>query len=385
MVVVTGDDAGNRRRGFPTTTSSPSTTTAAGPDLGAVSVTLTKIADITFGTALTVRAGDPALYVARQTGTIVAIRDGAVDSTPVLDISGRITAGGEQGLLGIAFSPDGEKLYVHSSAPNGDTRLEEYTFTDGRADPTSARTLLTVAQPQPNHNGGQIAFGPDGLLYLALGDGGGANDEGSGHAPEGNGQSLATLLGKILRFDPSASPTAGYTVPADNPFVNGGGRPEILAYGLRNPWRFSFDSETGDLWIADVGQNAWEEINWIPLDDAFGANFGWPLLEGSHELRAAGAPGTVLPVFEASHDDGNCSVTGGYVYRGTKISDLVGSYVFGDYCNSTISAVRLEEGRVVFGRALGIAAPSISSFGQDAEGELYVISQTEGVFRIDAG
>ena len=365
----------------PTAAATNTTTPASSPDLAAVAVKLTRVANVTRGTALAVRPGDRALYVAQQEGRIVAIRDGHVDPVPVLDLAGRLASGGERGLLGLTFSRDGKTLYVHYTDTNGDTTLEAYEFSRGRARATSARLLLKVAQPQPNHNGGQLSFGPDGVLYLGLGDGGSGNDTGPGHAPEGNGQSLDTLLGKILRIDPTPTQTKPYRIPAGNPFI-GRGRPEIWAYGLRNPWRFSFDRETGDLWIGDVGQGAREEVDFMPFAAAAGANYGWPGLEGTLPLRGA-PPGAVPPVFETRHDDGYCAIAGGYVYRGKRIPKLRGSYVFGDFCKPPITALRLEGGKAVAERDLGIQAAAVSSFGEDADGELYVVSQRDGVFRID--
>jgi glucose/arabinose dehydrogenase len=379
-----GDRAARRARSTTTTsTTVPPTTTTLAPNLALAAVRLSPVAEVSGGTALALRMGDPALYVAQQGGQVVAVHGSQVDSAPVLDLSGRLVSDGEQGLLGIAFSPDGTKLYVHYSGLRGETVLQEYAFTDGHADPTSARTLLTVEQPQPNHNGGQLTFGPDGLLYLGLGDGGAGGDEGAGHAPQGNGQSLDTLLGKILRIDPTPSGTGPYTIPGGNPFASGGGRPEIWVYGLRNPWRFSFDRDTGNVWIADVGQGAWEEIDQVPFANAAGANYGWPNFEGTHPYRGGTLPNAVAPVFETSHDEGNCSITGGYVYRGTRIPDLRGSYVFADYCRPNIRAVRVEAGRVVAERDLRIEGASIASFGEDAAGELYVLSQSDGLFRLD--
>jgi glucose/arabinose dehydrogenase len=388
-----GSDAGDTRRPRSATTTAstaPASTTSTIPpngDLAAANVTFTKVADVTSGTALTHRPGEPGvLYVARQGGQVVAVRDGQVDPTPTLDLAGRLVSGGEQGLLGIAFSPDGSKLYAHFTGTGGESRLEEYTMAGAVADPASAREVLTAPGLQPNHNGGAVTFGPDGNLYLGLGDGGAANDSGAGHAPEGNGQSLQTLLGKILRIDPTPAVTAGYTIPSDNPYVSGGGLPEIWVSGLRNPWRFSFDSATGDLWIGDVGQNAWEEVDRVPFDVANGANFGWPLLEGSRDFRGGAIPGTtVLPVLETSHADGNCAITGGYVYRGSAISALFGSYLFTDNCNGAIRAIQLgPDGAVAADRELGTVIPGVSSFGEDANGELYVVSQSQGIFRVDA-
>jgi glucose/arabinose dehydrogenase len=362
--------------GAPTTSStttapSTTTTTTRPADLAAVNVVLTPVAPATAPTALAARAGDPALYVAEQAGRVLAIRDGAVDPVPVLDLSGEIASDGEQGLLGLEFSPAGDRLYVHFSARNGDTTVDEYAFTGspgggGAIDPATRRTLLTVDQPQANHNGGQLAFGPDGALYLGLGDGGGAGDEGSGHAPEGNGQSPDTLLGKIVRIDPVT------------------GAAEVFSSGLRNPWRFSFDRENGELWIGDVGQNAFEEIDHLPFAQARGANFGWPLLEGSHPYRADSAPGTVLPVFEVDQSTGACAIIGGYAYRGSRIPDLRGSYLFSDNCDGRVRALRIDDaGAVALERELGVETSGPTSFGEGPDGALYVLSGSDGVFRID--
>jgi glucose/arabinose dehydrogenase len=303
----------------------------------------------------------------------------------VLDLTGQVTGGSEQGLLGIEFSPDGTLLYAHYTNVDGDTRVDEYAMTDGTADAASRRELLAVEQPQANHNGGQLAFGPDGLLYIGLGDGGGGGDTGDGHAPGGNGQSLDTLLGKILRIDPRPSGGDPYTIPADNPFAGGGGRPEIWAYGLRNPWRFSFDRETDDLWIGDVGQNAWEEVDYSPAGAGAGAgaNYGWARLEGAHPFSGDAPPDAVAPIFEYPNPDQGCSVTGGFVYRGARIPDLQGAYVFADYCQGDLRALRQEDGQLVVERSLGVNAANVASFGQDRDGELYVLSQGNGLLRID--
>jgi glucose/arabinose dehydrogenase len=372
---------GTSRSTAPTSTNPASTNPAA--NLGAARVALTKVAATQGATALAVRPGDPTLYVAQQGGQVVAVRNGTLDRTPVLDLSGRISSGGERGLLGLTFSPDGSKLYVDYTNPQGLPTLAEYPFSNGRVDAASARVLLSVPHPQPNHNGGQITFGPDGFLYMGIGDGGAANDEGPGHAPGGNGQSLDTLLGKILRIDPKPSRSAPYTIPAGNPFAEGGGRPEIWAYGLRNPWRFSFDRSTDDLWIADVGQDLYEEIDFMRAGRGAGANYGWNRVEGRHAFRGSAPPNAVPPVLELAHSNGYCAVVGGFVYRGARIPDLRGAYVYGDDCNPTISAIRVDRGRVTASRNLGMQLRSVSSFGQDAEGELYVLSLSQGVYRID--
>jgi glucose/arabinose dehydrogenase len=239
-------------------------------------------------------------------------------------------------------------------------------------DTGSRRQLLTVDQPQSNHNGGELTFGPDGYLYLGLGDGGGAGDQGDGHASGGNGQSLGTVLGKILRIDPTPSGGQPYTVPADNPFVNtAGARPEIWAYGLRNPWRFTFDKTTGDLWIGDVGQNAYEEVDVAPraAGGGKGVNYGWNVDEALHSYRDGNAPGAVEPVYELSHDGGNCSITGGYL--------------FADYCGGQLRAITVQDGKIAQERVLPVRAASITSFGQDGDGELYVLSDSGEVLRID--
>jgi glucose/arabinose dehydrogenase len=367
-----GADSGSAR---PDARDEPQRTTTAptnAGDLAAAQVALTPVAPATAATAIAARDGDPTIYVAEQGGRVLAVVDGAAVPAPVLDLGDQVTAGGEQGLLGLAFSPDGDHLFVHySAAGGGDTTVDEYEFTadaagGGTADAATRRTLLTVDQPQPNHNGGQLAFGPDRALYLGLGDGGAVGDQGTGHAPEGNGQSPDTLLGKIVRIDP-ATATA-------EPFVS----------GLRNPWRFSFDRDNDDLWIGDVGQNAWEEITRLPYAEAPGANLGWPLLEGSHGFRSDDAPGTVLPTFEVSQDTGACAIVGGFVYRGTRIPDLVGSYLFTDNCDGRVRALRVDDsGDVVLERDLGIAVEGPTSFGEADDGELYVASGTDGIFRID--
>jgi glucose/arabinose dehydrogenase len=347
-------------------------------------VTLTAIKGVTEPTAAAVRTGDPALYVTRQDGQVVAL-EGTKDPRPVLDLSARVRSGGEQGLLGLAFSPDGSKLYVHySGAARGETIVDEYAFVDGRADPATRRLVLTQPQPQANHNGGELVFGPDQMLYLGLGDGGNQGDQGPGHAPEGNGQSLETLLGKILRIDPTPSGGNSYTIPPDNPFADGrGGRPEIWAYGLRNPWRFSFDTKTQDVWIGDVGGSLWEEIDHVPFDQVAGKNFGWPVFEGDERTRPDRIGDVVSPVAAFSHDDGNCSITGGYVYRGHAIPSLRGWYLFSDYCVGDVRALKVGPRGKPKVRDLGVSAEQVSSFGEDAAGELYVLSLSDGVFRID--
>jgi glucose/arabinose dehydrogenase len=247
----------------------------------------------------------------------------------------------------------------------------------GAADPATRREVLFVDQPFANNNGGHLAWGLDGRLWIGLGDGGAAGD------PLDNGQSLNTLLGKLLRIDPRPSGSLPYTVPSDNPFVGGGGRPEIWAYGLRNPWKFSFDRIRGDLWIGDVGQNSREEIDFQPSGAGGGQNYGWNRLEGSRPYNGRPPTNAVAPIYDYGRAGGNCSITGGYVYRGSRISGLTGAYVFGDYCAGQIRALRVGDGRVIDERAFQATTRFLTSFGQDLAGELYALSQEGGIFRID--
>ncbi|HZC99276.1 MAG TPA: PQQ-dependent sugar dehydrogenase [Actinomycetes bacterium] len=354
---------------------SPSQPSRSG-DLSKARVRLDLVARLSSPVGMAVRKGDPALYVIEQSGRLRALRDGKLDPTPVLDVSSLVASGGERGLLGIAFSPDGRYLYLDYTDVDGNTHVAEFAMRGARPDQASRRNLLTVQQPFSNHNGGQLAFGPDGHLYIALGDGGSAGD------PSGNGQSLDALLGKILRISPRPSGGRPYGIPPDNPFVGrSGARPEIWDYGLRNPWRFSFDPATGDLWIADVGQGAWEEIDREPAGRG-GRNYGWNRLEGSHRYQGDAPSGAVAPVIEYSHQGGACTVIGGSVYRGKAIPDLVGAYLYGDYCAGWIRAAPVSDGRVGDSRDLGINVRSLTSFGVDQRGELYALSQAGGVYRI---
>jgi glucose/arabinose dehydrogenase len=320
-----------------------------------------------------------------QTGAIRIIRDGALLPVPFLDLSAQIVAGGEQGLLGLAFDPDygtSGRFIVHYTDLAGDTRLSSFRVSADPdiADPSSEQIILTADQPYPNHNGGQVVFGPDGFLYLGLGDGGSAND------PEGRGQSLAEPLGSILRLDVrSGTP---YVVPPDNPFVGQPGiQPEVWSFGLRNPWRFSFDRATGDLYIADVGQNQVEEVDIAPAAEGSGrgVNYGWDIMEGSQCLSGPGCDqtGLALPVFEYSHDQG-CSITGGYVYRGSAIPAIQGLYFYADHCQGWVRSFRYAGGAATEVTDWPRLRPGgfINSFGEDAAGELYVLTLGGGVFKV---
>jgi glucose/arabinose dehydrogenase len=370
-----GSNGGSPSSSFPGPTGSRSPSV---PPLASVRIELEPVATLEQPLALAVRASDPGLYVAQKTGAVVRIERGEVEPDPVLDLTGAVSLGSEQGLLGLVFSPDGHRLYVNYTDTNGDTHVTEYAMRGDRADPSTRRDVLFVEQPYVNHNGGNLVFGPDGYLYVGLGDGG------SGGDPLGNGQSLSTLLGKMLRIDPRPSNGRSYTVPSGNPFIGRDeARPEIWAHGLRNPWRYSFDRLTGDLWIADVGQSAWEEIDVQPARSDGGENYGWALMEGDHPYEGGEPPDDVVrPVYEYSHEDGGCTITGGYVYRGTAIPELFGAYLFGDFCLGRLEALRLEDGRVTQHRDLGPVVPNLSSFGEDTRGELYVMSLSGVLSRI---
>lgn len=365
----------------PVTTTGPpvaSTAPAAQPQpLTDVKLKLTTVTRLVQPIALAVRSGDDALYLAEKPGRVRALRDGKLDSTPVLDISNLVTNSGEQGFLGAAFSPDGGRLYVHYTDRAGDGRIVEYTMKGARADTSTRRELLFFDDPFPNHNGGNLVFGPDKMLWIGMGDSGGAGD------PNDNAQSLGTLFGKILRIDPRPSGGRPYTIPPDNPFVGrAGARPEIWAYGLRNPWRYSFDRGTGDLWIGDVGQSAWEEIDFFAAGAGRGANLGWARREGDHPFKGAAPPGAVGPIYEYRTSDG-CAVTGGYVYRGTRIPGLTGAYLFGDYCNGRVMGMRQRDGARVELQDLGLKVSNLDSFGEGPDGELYAFSLDGNVARVD--
>jgi glucose/arabinose dehydrogenase len=358
----------------------PGTSPPPASQLAGVDIRLTRIASLSQPEAMAVRAGDSALYIAEKRGRVRAVRNGTVDPTPVLDISADVSTGTEQGLLGLAFSPDGARLYVDYTDTSGDTRIVEYTMAGGQVDPASRRELLFVDQPSATDNGGGILFGPDGRLWIGMGDGATGGD------PADNAQNLGSLLGKLLRIDPAPGPNGTpYSIPSDNPFAGGGaGRPEIWAYGLRNPVRFSFDRATGDLWIGDMGQSAREEVDFQPAGARGGQNYGWSRLEGTRPFQGAAPANAVPPIYDYAHAAGNCGITGGYVYRGSRIPGLVGAYVFSDYCAGQIRALRQSGGQVVDERVFSATTRLVTSFGQDAAGDLYALSLDGGVYRIDA-
>jgi glucose/arabinose dehydrogenase len=354
----------------------------------AVGVKLTKVGTFSSPDYVTHAPGDRRrVFVVEQGGRIRIVRDGRVLRAPFLDVSPQVVSGGEQGLLGLAFAPDyasSGRFYVDYTDRSGDTRVVEYRrgSSADRANPRSARQLLFQDQPESNHNGGQLAFGPDGLLYVGLGDGGGGDDQ---HGPIGNGQNLGTLLGKILRIDPRPTGGQPYGLPADNPFVGrAGAKPAIYAWGLRNPWRFSFDRATGDLTIGDVGQDHVEEIDFRAKGTGRGANFGWRAFEGARrEDPGLRVSGDVKPVLQYTHDRGGCSVTGGYVIRDARLPALAGRYVYGDFCAGDLLTARLRQGGASSRRGLGLHVSSLSSFGEDSRGRVYVVSLDGPVYRLD--
>jgi glucose/arabinose dehydrogenase len=320
--------------------------------------------------------GSGRLFIIEQAGVIRILQNEVLIETPFLDIRERVDdAGNEQGLLGLAFHPNFAEngfFYINYTEQGGDTVIARFTATGNVADPNSEMRLLGVKQPFPNHNGGGLAFDSDGCLYIALGDGG------SGGDPQGNGQNLDTLLGKILRIDVDGG--APYTIPPDNPFGN-----EIFHYGLRNPWRFSFDALSGDLWIGDVGQGSWEEIDFLPAGTPGGINFGWNRFEGMHDYSAGDIPENYRPpLFEYSHDEG-CSVTGGYVYRGT-MPEWQGVYFYADFCSGKVwGALRLvtateetSNSTVLFETGV-----QITSFGVNESGEIYLADRNGNILRLD--
>jgi glucose/arabinose dehydrogenase len=325
-------------------------------------------------------AGDERLFVAEQRGVIRVMEEGALQAEPFLDIQDIVNDGGsEQGLLGLAFHPDfveNGRFFVNYTDSSSHTVVARMQASSEalKVDPNSLQVIIRFEQPFANHNGGGLAFGPDGYLYIGTGDGGSAND------PMGNGQNLNTLLGKLLRLDVDSSEP--YTIPPDNPFANGGGLPEIWAYGLRNPWRFVFDRLTGDLYTGDVGQNKWEEVNFQPAQALGGANYGWSLREGAHPFTSEITEGLTDPIAEYSHSQG-CSVTGGVVVRQASLPEWDGVYLYGDYCSGAVWGLLHQpdgswENAVLFDTNF-----SISSFGEDVNARVYLVDHEGAVYRLE--
>jgi glucose/arabinose dehydrogenase len=387
-LAVVGSCGGDGAAGRPTPTATPAATAGAESPatVAARGVRLKRVGEFDAPLYVTSPPGDRTRqFVVEQGGRVMVVRDGRKLRTPFLDIRDQVTAGGEQGLLSIAFAPDyadSGLFYVYYTDNAGDQRLVELHRRDAdHADAGSERLVLRMADSESNHNGGLLLFGPDGLLYVGTGDGGGGGDR---HGRRGNAQNLGSLLGKTLRIDPRASGGRAYQVPASNPFTGRpGARGEVYAYGLRNPWRFSFDRKTGDLAIGDVGQNEFEEIDFVRRGKGRGANFGWRPFEGrSRYTPGEPAPGHVRPVIVRSHAAGNCSITGGVVVRDRRLTGLRGRYVFGDFCKGRIQSARLSPGRARGVRRSSLKVSSLSSFGEDAQGRVYAVSLDGPVYRI---
>ena len=344
------------------------------------------LADIASGLSrpvyLTAAPGDPRLFVVEKVGRIRIIRNGALLPTPFLDISSKVkSSGNEQGLLSVAFHPSYATngfLYVNYTDASGDTRIERYAVSSNPdiANPASAKLILGIDQPFSNHNGGLNLFGPDGMLYIGMGDGG------SGGDPNGNAQNRNALLGKLLRIDVDHGDP--YTIPSTNPFANGGGRGEVWAYGLRNPWRFTFDKTAGILVIADVGQNAFEEVNVVPANRA-GVNYGWNMMEAAscYNSSSCNQAGLQLPVISYDRDGGACSVIGGMVYRGAAVPQLAGHFLYADYCAGWIRSFTWSNNATANTTEWQTSAHgNITSFGQDSAGEMYLLSENGHVYKI---
>ena len=334
--------------------------------------------------------GSGRLFVLEQTGAVRIVKDGTLVPTPFINLSPFVSGGGEQGLLGLAFHPSYEtngKLYVSYTDLGGTSLIREFRASASdpdRADTSTGRTLMRVKQPYENHNGGHIAFGPDGFLYIGFGDGG------SGGDPGNRAQSRTTLLGKVLRIDVNRrTGILAYGIPSTNPYVGRSGLDQIWAYGLRNPWGFSFDRATGDLWIGDVGQGSWEEVDRALAVRGRNAgralNFGWRVMEGTHCFRPSSGcvrTGKTPPLTEYGHSAGRCSITGGNVYRGKAYPDLVGAYLFGDYCSGEIWYVDRGAPRGSAPRLALDTDLSITSFGEDQAGELYLTDAGGALYRV---
>jgi glucose/arabinose dehydrogenase len=390
LVVVLQDRNGeaNGSASEPSTSTQNEAATRTTPDgeaeVAARGVRLRRIGNFDSPLYVTAPPGDRRrIFVVEQGGQIHLLLGGKRVQRPFLDLSGDVTAGGEQGLLSVAFAPDyarSGRLYVNFTDRSGNTRVQEFTRSrdnPNRANRGGRRNVLSVDQPYDNHNGGLNLFGPDGLLYIGLGDGGAGGD------PENRAQNLDSLLGKILRIDPRRSGSQPYRSPQSNPFVGRGGRNEIYAYGLRNPWRFSFDRRTGDLYIGDVGQNSFEEVDYARRGTARGKNYGWSCFEGRSRYDSSrNCPGSQPPVLTYPLSGGNCAVAGGVVVRDPGLPQLAGRYVYGDTCGAQVRSFRIRGGRATGDRSVGVRVSNLSSFGEDASGRVYLTSLDGPVYRL---
>ena len=380
-VLVAGCGGGGGSSSTSATTASQGQPTPAGGK-----PTLEKIGDFDQPTYVAQPPGSNDLYVVEQGGSVRIVRAGQVLPDPALDITDQVTNNDEQGLLSIAFPPNFQSshvVYAYFTGTDQNQHVVRYTVRpDGSFDEGSAREILNMADFAENHNGGQLQFGPDGDLYIGTGDGGQEDD------PRRTGQNLDTLLGKLLRIRPSTGSGPPYSIPPDNPFVNRppGARPEIYSYGLRNPWRFSFDAKTGAISIGDVGQDTLEEVDYRQKGQAKGVNFGWSAFEGTDRFNQdQTAPNAVPPIFEYSHSGGACSITGGYVVRDRSLPSLYGRYVYGDYCTGDLHSLVPAIPHAKDDRSLDLNVPSVSSFGEDNQNHIYVTSLDGPVYRLVAG
>ncbi len=371
----------------PGSTEAPDPGAGAGTDWRTIAYSMVPMAVVSQPMVLIPHPTTGDLWVAERAGRVRRLSitaDGdreslTVDPTPILDITDRVTTRGEGGLLGMALSPDGADLYAHYTDLDGNSQIVAFPASaSGVIDPGTEQVLLSIRQPFSNHNGADVAVGPDGYLYITMGDGG------SGDDPEGHGQNPATLLGSVLRIDPRPG-DGSYQVPAANPFVGDpAAQPEVLYWGLRNPFRISFDPETGDLWIPDVGQNQFEEINVVAAADRDRPlNFGWAIVEG-FEVSGAEPADHVLPILAYGHSDNRCSITGGHVYRGADIASLDGVFLYSDYCRGGLNGViRAADGSVVEAILATDRSPiNVIGFGRDGDGEIYALEQGGAILRL---
>lgn len=344
------------------------------------SIRITQFATASQPVGVAMRADDDSLYVAEKLGTVRAWRNGAFAAEPVLDITGSVDSDNERGFLGLAFHPTRrDVIYIDYTNRKGNIRVSELPFDGREADFSRERNLLDIAKPFNEHNAGTLFFDESGYLYIAVGDGGGSNDKFN------NAQRKDVLLGKVLRIDPAPAGGRSYTIPGSNPFSKAGlgrTRPEIIAYGLRNPWQISLDRETGDLWIPDVGEHKREEINRMPKGKS-GLNFGWKIREGLAANGGARPIGAVDPVYDYPHKDGRCAVVGGGVYRGTKLRALIGLYVFGDVCSGSLAVLR-STGKAWEALSLEGHVPYLTAISQLSDGELVASSLEGGLYRIES-
>lgn len=389
-LVACGSGQAARSSGSASPPSSTVSTPGAGAGAGAArkqGVRLVRVGSFEQPIGVIGAPGDASrVFVLQRPGQIVLLRNGHTQAPPFLDISRSVYSQGgeEEGLLGLAFAPDyarSGRFYVDYTVQGSDIEIVQYRRSSANAnvaDPASARLVLRIPHHEfSNHNGGQMAFGPEGDLYIGVGDGGSEGD------PHNNGQSTGTLLAKILRIAPSAD--GGYTIPSGNPFAGQAGkRAEIWAYGLRNPWRFSFDRTTGDMIVGDVGQDQQEEIDFIPAHTGAGANYGWSVWEGTRRNKPGSAPGAVSPTLTVSHSSGYCAIIGGYVVRDRTLPSLYGRYLFGDFCRPQIESVKLRAGHATGLRVTGLQVSTLSSMGQDASGHIYLTPLDGPVYRIAA-